>query len=155
MHSYPCFLGWASRGCLAIVASFSAVAAERTTLADAPLLRQRLNDSVVVAVAQQPSSHFVFDGLQLRPDDSPQEHIRFVVNATQLADPPAVLGSFETRGGQLCFVPEFPLSRSVTYQLHLSAELRSIHGIDEKNLTFLIIFATLILEKMICNKVNL
>jgi hypothetical protein len=98
-----------------------------------------LGDQATAELRMQPSPHFVVQGIpelansklaDPKPNNTEDwsqlgaKYFSVTTYSEHLASPPALLGDYRSASqGCLEFIPRFPLSRSVTYQLHIEPGL--------------------------------
>lgn len=73
--------------------------------------------------ASPPQIHL--SGLEDALLGQPAELFRVIVHASELNQPPAILGKFDRVEDSVVFKPRFPLSRSVAYEIQLLPALRA------------------------------
>lgn len=96
---------------------------------------RQLTDRISVELKLTPEAHFVFEGLSVSEAEA-RKQLRFTVANTTLENPPAIAGEFERGENRLLFHPRFPLSRSVTYRLHVAEALLDGKRLENRLLQF-------------------
>ena len=100
-------------------------------------LSVKISDSVRAQLALEPSPRFELMGIEVGEPSTARElfTIRVFSKDSSENQTPAVFGTYQVAGKTVSFVPRFPLSPSVVYEMHLSDELKKQLNFKE-NLRF-------------------